>query len=153
MVSFLAYLTQNQTGVQTGSQVPPREKLLCELLEGCLAWGLLAGTKFPNLFEKCANPDLPINQAYSDEGCNIQFRRNFQHGDLLQWQDLLDKLQELQLSKMPDRVSWRLESSGKFSTRSLYLALCNDPTLTLPVTNLIWKPKLPLKNKIFTWQM
>jgi hypothetical protein len=46
-------------------------------------------------------------------------------------------------------VSWRLESLGQFSTRSLYCALCNSPKL--PLTKLIWQPRIPLKIKIFTW--
>jgi hypothetical protein len=46
-------------------------------------------------------------------------------------------------------VSWRLEPSGRFSTRSLYRALRNGPKL--PLTKLIWQPRIPLKIKIFTW--
>jgi hypothetical protein len=105
----------------------------------------------PNLFEKCADPGLIISQACSEEGWNIQFRRNFQQEDLSQWQELSGKLQELQLTEEPDKISWRHEPLGKFSTKSMYLALCNGSTHL--VTKLIWNPNLPLKIKIFTWQM
>jgi hypothetical protein len=108
---------------------------------------------FPNLFAKCADPDITICQAYSEEEWNIQFRRNFNQDDVRQWQDLLDNLQATQLTEELDKISWRLEPFGKFSTKSksMYQALCNGPTF--PVTKLIWSPNIPLKIKIFTWQM
>jgi hypothetical protein len=84
---------------------------------------------FPGLFEKCAYPYLTISQAYSEVGWNIQFRRNLQPEDVQQWLALLDLLQDLTLQNEPDHVSLRLEPSGKFSTRSLYLALCKGPQL------------------------
>jgi hypothetical protein len=100
---------------------------------------------FPNLFAKCTDPDITICQAYSEEGWNIQFRRNFNQENVGQWQGLLDILQATQLPEEPDKISWRLEPSGKFSTKSLYQALCKGPTF--PVTKLIWSPSIPLKIK------
>jgi mannosylglycoprotein endo-beta-mannosidase len=104
---------------------------------------------FPDLFDKCSTPELPICQALTVEGWNIQFRRNLNPDEAQQWNELLVLVQDLRLQEVPDRVSWRLEPSGRFSTRSLYQALCNGPKL--PLTKLIWNPRIPLKIKIFTW--
>jgi hypothetical protein len=104
---------------------------------------------FPDLFDKCSTPELPICQALTVEGWNIQFRRNLNPDEAQQWNELLVLVQDLRLQEVPDRVSWRLEPSGRFSTRSLYRALCNGPKL--PLTKLIWNPRIPLKIKIFTW--
>jgi hypothetical protein len=44
-----------------------------------------------------------------------------------------------------------LRSKGKFSVSSLYRKINQGPSL--PHEKLIWKAKLPLKNKIFLWHM
>jgi hypothetical protein len=48
-------------------------------------------------------------------------------------------------------VSWGLESNGKFSVSSLYHKINQGPSL--PHESLLWSAKLPLKIKIFLWQM
>jgi hypothetical protein len=48
-------------------------------------------------------------------------------------------------------TSWALETSGRFSVSSLYRKINQGPNL--PHKKLIWKAKLPLKIKIFLWQM
>jgi hypothetical protein len=48
-------------------------------------------------------------------------------------------------------TSWALETSGRFSVSSLYRKINKGPNL--PHKKLIWKAKLPLKIKIFLWQM
>jgi hypothetical protein len=64
---------------------------------------------------------------------------------------MADNLNEFQLSEELDLVIWRLLPSGKFTTSSMYQALCKGPDL--PIMKLLWKPLLPLKIKIFTWQL
>jgi hypothetical protein len=60
-------------------------------------------------------------------------------------------VEDIDLEDSLDRVSWRLEPSGRFSTRSLYLELCKGPKISL--TNYFWSYPVPLKIKIFTWQL
>jgi hypothetical protein len=62
-------------------------------------------------------------------------------------QDLL----QVQLSTDADQVKWALEPGGKFSVSSLYRKINQGPSL--PQEKLIWKANLPLKIKIFLWQM
>jgi hypothetical protein len=50
-----------------------------------------------------------------------------------------------------DRVSWALEPSGKFSVNSMYYYLLQGAAW--PCARFIWKACLPLKIKIFTWQL
>ena len=49
-----------------------------------------------------------------------------------------------------DRARWRLEPSGQFSTKSLYLAIA--PSLGHEAFSSIWEIRLPLKIRIFLWQ-
>jgi hypothetical protein len=58
---------------------------------------------------------------------------------------------EIDLEDTPTKILWCLEPAGVFSTKSLYLALCKTPEV--PLTKPIWKSKIPLKTKIFTWQL
>jgi hypothetical protein len=107
--------------------------------------------RFPALFEKSSNSDWSISQAYSDEGWRIPFRRNLEQSDLIAWEELCNLVDEIDLDDSPTRISWHLEPKGSFSTKSLYLELCKAPVV--PLTKPIWDARIPLKNKIFTWQL
>lgn len=50
-----------------------------------------------------------------------------------------------------DEVSWVLERSAKFSTKSLYNCLTHGE-VNDKINDLLWKCKIPLKVKIFLWQ-
>jgi hypothetical protein len=84
-------------------------------------------------------------------GWQIPFRRNFGQEEQALWLSLMTELQEISLADTPDSVSWKLEASGLFSTKSMYQALCRGPKIN--VTKLFWKAKVPMKIRIFTWQM
>jgi hypothetical protein len=58
-------------------------------------------------------------------------------------------VEEIDLENVSTRISWSLEESGKFFTRSMYLVLCKKPKV--PLTKYIWS--YLLKIKIFTWQL
>jgi hypothetical protein len=55
------------------------------------------------------------------------------------------------LSNTSDSVHWMLEPNGRFSVSSLYQKINQGPSL--PHEKLLWNSKLPLKIKIFLWQM
>uniref|UniRef100_A0A8I6WRZ5 Reverse transcriptase zinc-binding domain-containing protein n=1 Tax=Hordeum vulgare subsp. vulgare TaxID=112509 RepID=A0A8I6WRZ5_HORVV len=57
----------------------------------------------------------------------------------------------LPVSSGRDSVSWGLSPSGEFSVSSAYLALCRVPVLLW--LSPLWKALLPLKIKIFVWQL
>ena len=54
-------------------------------------------------------------------------------------------------SRAVDSVSWRLSASGTFSVSSAYRALFSGLALSWPAH--LWKTPLPLKTKIFVWQL
>jgi hypothetical protein len=60
-------------------------------------------------------------------------------------------VEDIDLENVPTSISWRLDQSGKFTTRARYLALCKKPEV--PLTKYIWDNHLPLKIKNFTWQL
>jgi hypothetical protein len=107
--------------------------------------------RLPSLFEKSSTVDWKISQAYSDEGWHIPFRRSLDQNDLLTWEELCNLIDEIDPVDRPTKISWRLKPNGTFSTKSLYLELCRAPEV--PLMKPIWKAKIPLKTKIFTWEL
>jgi hypothetical protein len=86
--------------------------------------------RFPTLYKKSSKTDLKLAQAYSEEGWWIPFQRNLDQEDLYAWQELCNKM-EIELEDVPTQISWRLEPSWLFSTRSLYLGLCKGHEVPL----------------------
>uniref|UniRef100_A0A453G4S4 Reverse transcriptase zinc-binding domain-containing protein n=1 Tax=Aegilops tauschii subsp. strangulata TaxID=200361 RepID=A0A453G4S4_AEGTS len=56
---------------------------------------------------------------------------------------------EVNLFGVEDSLYWKLSGSGVFSVKSMYTDLIN--TGNIPRTVHIWKVKVPLKIKVFTW--
>jgi hypothetical protein len=67
------------------------------------------------------------------------------------WERLVQDLQQVHLSADSNQVLWALEPHGKFTVSSLYRKINQGPSLQHE--KLLWKSKLPLKIKIFLWQM
>ena len=89
-------------------------------------------------------------EAYQDGRWNIRFRHTFGPGEVNQWARLLAAL-PYSLSATPDSVSWALSPSKCFTVSSAYRALFGG--VNLAWTSHLWKAPMPLKIKIFTWQL
>ena len=106
--------------------------------------------EFPQLFAICLDPMLIVASAASHGRWEVGFRRTFGPEEAQSWARLLATLPR-NLSASEDTVSWTLAPSGCFSVRSAYRALFRGPVL--PWTSPLWKAPLPLKIKIFIWQL
>ena len=80
----------------------------------------------------------------------ISFWRTFGDLERAQWDELLECIALHNPSFERDAVTWHLESSGSFSTKSLYQAIL--PTPGLNELTVLWAIKLPLKIRILMWQ-
>ena len=60
-------------------------------------------------------------------------------------------LDGVELRPEADTVSWSLTSSGKFLVKSIYAKLTEGPTLD--IARGLWKASIPLKIKVFLWQL
>lgn len=65
------------------------------------------------------------------------------------WHELKGICSNVILNEQEDKRSWLLTKSGKFSVRSLYLALKTDQ-VAWPHRKL-WQARIPLKFKVFIW--
>jgi hypothetical protein len=107
--------------------------------------------RFPRFFDISSNKNISVALALPVSPISLRFRRSFGPKDLELWSALVRETSAISLSLLPDSVSWGLESNGKFSVSSLYRKINQGPSL--PHESLLWSAKLPLKIKIFLWQM
>jgi hypothetical protein len=80
---------------------------------------------------------------------NITFRRTLNEHKWNLWITLCQQLMGVQLTNSPDNFVWRLNDSGIFTVKSMYLDLMNGHSIGLRKN--LWKLKIPLKIKIFMW--
>ena len=116
---------------------------------------------FPSLFRLSTFRSRPISYfvdqtRLQEEGTtswNFHFSRNLLDREILQLQELLQRLHGRHLSNtLEDRRIWLADSSGIFSCKSAFACLRGDNSI--PVNHLaksIWKLSIPVKVKVFTW--
>lgn len=81
----------------------------------------------------------------------IHFLHPLVAAEVASWDSLQAQIAHHQLSLGADKVSWDLSASQKFSVKSMYNKLTEGNTLD--TARGLWKARLPLKIKIFLWQM
>jgi hypothetical protein len=107
--------------------------------------------KFPLLFAICDNEAISVAVALEGEGPGIRFRRSLDQEGNRQWRELCALVDTVQLCQGKDQVRWHLEKSGIFSVKSLYFKLSQGATVAHFKD--MWEAKVPLKIKIFSWQL
>jgi hypothetical protein len=79
---------------------------------------------------------------------NVEFRRSLIGPRQASWQDLLQRLELVQLTQGPDVFRWNLTGNGSFSVSSMYNTLI-QPDIPVGNTAKIWKMRIPIKIKVF----
>jgi hypothetical protein len=107
--------------------------------------------RFERLFDICTSKEITVAEALPVSAASLQFRRSFGPMELDLWSALVQETSRVDLSSTEDSVRWDLEPNGRFSVSSLYRKINQGPSL--PHEAILWSAKLPLKIKIFLWQM
>ena len=105
---------------------------------------------YPSLFDISQAQDWSFEKVLSNN-CVIPFRRRFLPLMEEQWRYITECAARAVINDTPDRAVWSLNTNGRFSTKSMYQFLEKD--LAGANNKWIWKAKLPLKIKIFLWQL
>jgi hypothetical protein len=82
----------------------------------------------------------------------VQFRRQFDDSLANEWKSFLELLSDTELTTGRDQAFWLLDSSKKYSSRSLYKIMTFGGVIDQQMM-LIWKCNIPLKVKIFVWMV
>ena len=104
----------------------------------------------PDLFDISHAQEYTFGKA-GDTNFDIPFRRSLSPVLFQHWTEIKNAAREVVLDGETDVVSWSLNANGKFSTASVYQYL--ERNIAGPDNKLIWKAKLPLKIKVFLWQL
>ena len=103
------------------------------------------------MYELAVDPSITVAVALVASPPVIYFKRELNGLEQPKLVALPHLITPITLSGDPDTVSWALTSSGKFSVNSLYRRLCRG-TAQQAIAGL-WKARLPLKIKLFMWQL
>jgi hypothetical protein len=107
---------------------------------------------YPGLFEICNQRECSVAKVLRNGDLNLTFRRSFGDREEREWNDLTIMLEAVTLSQESDTVIWILEKNKEFSTSSLYKEITFPGMVNKWMMN-VWRAKLPLKTKIFLWQL
>lgn len=105
---------------------------------------------YDNIFKICEQQNATIREIFDGSNWNLTFRRNYGPREMMEWDELLQDLKDVRLKDEPDNIRWMLESSGKYTVRSLYKHLLNPGARYSAMTG-FWEAKIPLKVKVFLW--
>jgi hypothetical protein len=82
---------------------------------------------------------------------NIPFRRRISPGMPDKWTNIKNSAMNIPRVDIIDEVTWSLTTNKRFSTKSVYQFV--ETNLAGAHYKCIWKAKLPLKIKVFMWQL
>lgn len=102
---------------------------------------------FPNIYRICHDQEISV-EAAANRRWVLDYRRRIGITELEEWNGLMEKLESVSLTEQNDRVIWKLEVLGKFSTRSIYRFITLGGVKDVRIME-IWSAKLPLKVQIF----
>jgi hypothetical protein len=107
--------------------------------------------QFTKLYEICVDKQAMVAE-YAAREWQIQFRRMLSPKAQAEWEGLQGMLQCVSLTHEDDRISWGLTTSKRFSTSSLYKFLTSGG-VNSSTAKRIWKYRVPLKIRVFLWQV
>ncbi|TVU30641.1 hypothetical protein EJB05_22272, partial [Eragrostis curvula] len=106
--------------------------------------------KCPELYMVCKQKSGSVAK-FANSSWRLEFTRWLDEQLQNQLSEIRNILCTVSLSDADDMPKWLWEGSGKFSVKSMYDKLCTDELEAR--FRIIWNAKLPLKIKIFMWQM
>jgi hypothetical protein len=107
---------------------------------------------FPNLFDICNQKEWSIFKTLNNENVNLTFKRSFDAVHSQEWLALSNLLEGTVLANLPDSIKWCLDKKGIYTTKSLYNEIF-FPGFENRWMMCIWTAMIPLKIKIFLWQV
>lgn len=92
--------------------------------------------KFPKLFRICRQQDWSVAELKEVDWA-LDLRRRVGIDEVAEWNELQESLDLVEMMQdKDDEVFWALESSGKFSAKSLYKLIKDSGTVDLRMTEM-----------------
>jgi hypothetical protein len=106
---------------------------------------------FPRLYDIVRKKRAYVASVLRSNTINVAFHRSMVGNNLMAWQQRTTLITNTQINDQRDIFIWSLHQHGKFTVRSMYMALIRPQVV--PRNHPIWKIKIPLKIKIFMWYL
>jgi hypothetical protein len=90
--------------------------------------GTMLAQQYPTLYNILQTKHVRVSTVLAYNQLNIAFRSVFNNYKWNQWINLCQRLMMVQLTNTPNKFVWKLNDSGIFSVRSMYLDLMNGHT-------------------------
>jgi len=100
------------------------------------------------LYDLCSEKDITVFDFLRKNG-QIGFCRRLPPILFSSWVDMMNDIFSFHFENSPDKIGWRWNRNGKFSTKSVYEHISHRSCRG--DFKHIWKSRLPYKIKIFTW--
>ena len=107
---------------------------------------------YPRFFDICRVKNAKVVDYYEDEEWNIDLIRPLTIADFQVWDDFVTKLNDQELTHGRDEVIRALDKSKNFTAQSMYRFM-TDGGIRKDIYKNIWKSKVPLRIKVFLWQL
>jgi hypothetical protein len=99
--------------------------------------------QYPALYNIIQHKNVLVSTVFATHPINITFRRGLNDNKWMQWLNLCQRLITINLTSKSDKFFWKLNDSGIFTVKSMYLDMMNGHTIYL--RKYLWKLKIPLK--------
>ena len=106
--------------------------------------------QFWDLYCICREQCCTIHQIWDGHTLKLTFRRVFNEGMMLRWYELEKVAKSIILSQDCDSLVWQYESSGQYTSSSLY-TIVNFRGVTPVFLPSVWKILIPPRVHIFLW--
>ena len=104
--------------------------------------------RFPLLFSVCEGASVSVAQGLNGV---CRFRWSVNEAGFAQWTELIGIINSTLLGEGHDIISWKLDASGAYLVNSMYKKLTQGATVAH--FQEVWKARIPLKIRIFSWQL
>lgn len=108
--------------------------------------------KFALLYRTCSDLDIKVAECLVEGVWQINFARTLGRGEEELWRNLKENLDGVVLDGEKDQVRQCLEKNGHFIVKSMYRHLAFGG-VTHRKMHKLWSSRIPLKVKIFLWQI
>jgi len=106
---------------------------------------------FPDLYRIVRKKGVSVASVVNSTPLNVSFRWGIVGDRLKEWLKLVSLVLPVNLNNDKDIFVWQIKKNGIFSTQSMYREIMKREQM--PVKEVFWKAKLPLKIKIFLWYL
>jgi hypothetical protein len=107
--------------------------------------------RFPALYNIVRRKNDVVANVCRTIPLNVSFRRGLHGINLQKWRELVDMIVSVSLNDSRDTFKWNLHQNGLFTVHSMYALLISNGQIRQD--QIMWRLKLPLKIKIFSWYL